>query len=302
MAWVRIDDRCRTNPKIQKSGTAGYVLWLAALQWCNENAGDGIIPKCVLSTLWSPLGERFYAKKAAKKLTAAGLWIEHDDHFEIHDYLEYQPSRAQIIAKKEAAKMRQQKHRATADLHDSRQFRVNFASVSRQIENNESNEINNLDVLSRCDSQDPNPNPNDMNRSINHMPDIENQKTAVSELVDPLTTPAHFNAFAKASGWRTEEPDEIQTRLNELGPVSASEWRHAIKRVDLTQAKRPLLYAFKIVRNDRLQSKGKMSPKPIQSIENYLESCKLANIEKTTGLTDRDSGLRALSDIIAGLG
>lgn len=130
MPWVRIDDHFDEHPKMQQVGPIAWGFWLAGLAYCNRNLTDGFIPWTKARTLCSfevvedsgvvwelsrvsgHSGEEITSEWIIDLLVEVGLWIERKnpngriDGYEVHDYPEYQPLKAQIEeerAKKVAA-------------------------------------------------------------------------------------------------------------------------------------------------------------------------------------------------------
>jgi hypothetical protein len=118
MAWAAIDDAILDNGKIGRAGALGLLLHTAAIVWCARNLTDGRIPKakvpCLLNlsgVLVAPgndagvprrgVGDaervRPDADAIAEHLAAVGLWHDRGDEWELHDYLEYNPSRAHVL-------------------------------------------------------------------------------------------------------------------------------------------------------------------------------------------------------------
>lgn len=98
MAWLRIDDRVRTHPKIVQAGPVAAWLWLSGVCYCREHLTDGRIDKSMLPTLAPGLRN---LRREAARLVEVGLWHEHDSHFEVHDFLDWNPSRNDVAAGKE---------------------------------------------------------------------------------------------------------------------------------------------------------------------------------------------------------
>lgn len=131
MVWVRLDDAILDNPKVIRVGPIGFALHVAAMTWCGRNCTDGFIPeakaKQTLSTTWTTAEandgkEQIWElaatskhagfeghevmKEAIRLLVSVGLWHEGFDErgnfgYWLHDYLEYNPSRAQVRGKSE---------------------------------------------------------------------------------------------------------------------------------------------------------------------------------------------------------
>jgi hypothetical protein len=165
MAWVRIDDHFDEHPKMQRVGPLGWGYWLAGLAYCNRNLTDGFIPWNKARTLCSfevaeddgavweisrvsgMAGEDMSADWLIGLLIGAGLWetVRSEkgriEGYRIHDYQEYQPSKAQIEAERASNAERQAKWR---DRH----------AKSNGVRNVGSNAVTNGPVTSP-----PNPNP-----------------------------------------------------------------------------------------------------------------------------------------------
>jgi hypothetical protein len=112
MSWARLDDACTDHLKIRRAGTAGLALWTASIVWCSRHLTDGFIPADMLHDIWRPVGEAFDADAACARLVAAGLWDEVEGGWQVHDYLDYNPSREEVQAQRAQAADRQRRRRA----------------------------------------------------------------------------------------------------------------------------------------------------------------------------------------------
>lgn len=101
MAWVKIDDDFFGNPKVIRAGRDARDLYLAALCFCNRGLTDGFVPEEALRRLAAD-AEVDNAEALAARLVAVGLWLPWDGGWKVKDYLEYQPSKAQVQATREA--------------------------------------------------------------------------------------------------------------------------------------------------------------------------------------------------------
>jgi hypothetical protein len=124
MAWVKVDDHIDEHPKIQRAGPLGLALYVAGLCYCNRNLTDGFIPRAKALSLLSwefygPVertghhegqykvhtvaivsgfgGDDVTSEQVIDRLVGAGLWDEVEDGYLIHDYLEHQSSRDEIL-------------------------------------------------------------------------------------------------------------------------------------------------------------------------------------------------------------
>lgn len=114
MSWARLDDACTDHLKLRRAGTAGLALWTASIVWCSRHLTDGFIPTDMLHDIWRPVGESFDADAACARLVAAGLWDEVEGGWKVHDYLDYNMSRAEVMSRREQAADRQRRRRTKA--------------------------------------------------------------------------------------------------------------------------------------------------------------------------------------------
>lgn len=137
MPWVRVDDHFDEHPKMAAVGPVGWGVWLAGLAYCNRNLTDGFIPFAIAEGIggswhvWEPIaaeqeltntlrqsdqgmrlwsidigsgmhGEHITTDWVVVQLLHAGLWVEVPGGYRIHDYEDYQPTKAQVIADRDA--------------------------------------------------------------------------------------------------------------------------------------------------------------------------------------------------------
>lgn len=111
MPWVRLDDSFADHPKIERAGPLAAWLHVAALCYCARQLTDGRIPQAKALRLTDiPQPEEHVSA-----LLRVGLWIEDGDDYVLHDYLDYQPSRADVEAERSAARERMAKKRRRQD-------------------------------------------------------------------------------------------------------------------------------------------------------------------------------------------
>ena len=118
MAWIRIDENFAQHPKVVRAGPLGMALHVAALGYCNRYLTDGFVPKQVASLLldFSGLGMRMWDAECfgggedatwelvVEDIVDAGLWETTEAGWLIHDYLDYQPSKEQVLGVKKVRK------------------------------------------------------------------------------------------------------------------------------------------------------------------------------------------------------
>lgn len=118
MTWVRVDEEFARHPKVIEAGPLGMAMQVAALCYCNQYLTDGFVPEAVVPALINldGLGMRIWkgemvggGEDASWELVMedvlnAGLWKKVTGGYRIHDYDKYQPSKAQVLALREARK------------------------------------------------------------------------------------------------------------------------------------------------------------------------------------------------------
>ncbi len=118
MAWVRLDEEFPDHPKVVTAGPLAGWLHVCALAYCNRHLTDGFIPRAQVARLVNfdgvlelgteddtgPCDVRDWPDispyKLADRLVAVGMWEERQGGYLIHDYLDYQPSRAESQAQR----------------------------------------------------------------------------------------------------------------------------------------------------------------------------------------------------------
>jgi hypothetical protein len=112
MSWVRLEDTFPEHPKIDKVGGDAAWLHVCALAYCNRNETDGLVPAGSVTRL----SDRKNPRSLAARLVDAGLWEDDPNGWRIHDYLHYQPSRAQRDKSRSDARERMKKARSSGDV------------------------------------------------------------------------------------------------------------------------------------------------------------------------------------------
>jgi len=127
MGWMRWDDKTPEHPKMAAAGGDAGWLHFCAVGYCNRNETDGVIPYAAVARL----SDRRKPYDLAARLVEVGSWHVHPEGFEIHDYLDYQPSREKLRIDREAAQERMAKSRAKR--RGSGNVRVNIDRSSENV-------------------------------------------------------------------------------------------------------------------------------------------------------------------------
>lgn len=97
MGWVRLDDDFYHHRKVIALSLGAKMLFVTGLCYCAENLTDGFVAAGAAKSLTGMLGIR---QSAIRELVDASLWHKREDGFEVHDYLQYQPSGADERARR----------------------------------------------------------------------------------------------------------------------------------------------------------------------------------------------------------
>ena len=124
MPWVRFDDQYTIHRKVDGLSDAAFRLHTSAIFWSARNLTDGFVSEedlegvtarvrtparfaaeCVRRGVWHDAREPCLSEKCPGPVDGDG-WV-------IHDYWEYQPSKAQVMRDRGASAKRQAKWRAS---------------------------------------------------------------------------------------------------------------------------------------------------------------------------------------------
>jgi hypothetical protein len=98
MSWAKIDDKLHASEKVLDCSLSARGLWLMCLSWVADKESDGAVPRSVVrlhaGAQWQEL---------AGELVACGLWEVTETGWAFHDYLAYNPSKAQLEEERQKA-------------------------------------------------------------------------------------------------------------------------------------------------------------------------------------------------------
>lgn len=109
MPWVRFDDDFPDHWKIEPLSDGAYRLHTTAIFRSSKWLTDGYLPKNRLDLVAPRRMKR--PGKYVTELEAAGLWEPVEDGWQLHDFLDYQPSKAQVTADRRKTAERQKRWR-----------------------------------------------------------------------------------------------------------------------------------------------------------------------------------------------
>lgn len=133
ITWFKVDDGLPTHHKVLsiprgRRRREAVGSWTLAGAWCSGNKTEGRIPKPALVDLDIP-------QKVADDLVAAGLWRDEGLHYQMHDFLDYNPTAEQVTkARTDAAeRQRRARERARERRNKGDVSRVSHAPVTRDV-------------------------------------------------------------------------------------------------------------------------------------------------------------------------
>jgi len=142
MPWSKIDDQFYDHPKVVAAGSLGIALFVCGLSYCSRHLTDGFI----LSEQVKRLTDAANPLEVADRLVEVGLWEKRDGGYQVHDYLDYNPSAVQVKAQRKANAERQAN------------WRGRQPQESKPDNNNESNATSNA-VTNATSNHAPDPIP-----------------------------------------------------------------------------------------------------------------------------------------------
>lgn len=112
--WVRFENTMPEDERLPGLSDRAFRLWVNAVCYSSRGETDGLVPAVLMSSLSVTA-----TKKTVDELVDAGMLIARGRKFEIHNYLKFNPSKAQLGQMREKNKERASKwrgkHRNAAD-------------------------------------------------------------------------------------------------------------------------------------------------------------------------------------------
>lgn len=95
MPWLKLDDQITHHVKFLRAGSSASWLWICCLAHCQRQLTDGFIPTEACHLLGMPDW-----KRNMKRLVDAQLVHVVAGGYHLHDYLDYNSSRADVLARR----------------------------------------------------------------------------------------------------------------------------------------------------------------------------------------------------------
>lgn len=108
MGWLKVDDKLPRNPKIIAGGIEPAWYYLCALTHCAEQMTDGFIADAAVPVIAPHIED---PRSVAETCCQLDLFRRVEGGYTVPDYLEFNPSRASVLARRESDKSRQASRR-----------------------------------------------------------------------------------------------------------------------------------------------------------------------------------------------
>jgi hypothetical protein len=107
--WFRIDDTFLFHPKAAGLSNDSLATWARAGDWCGWQLTDGVVPRELLTML---AGDAADPAWVAADLVRRNLWEGAPGGWLFHDWSDWNPTRAQVLARRAAVAERKRRHMA----------------------------------------------------------------------------------------------------------------------------------------------------------------------------------------------
>jgi hypothetical protein len=211
MPWLRLDDQFSDHPKIVEAGPLAGWLHVCGMLYCSRLLTDGFIPAGQVRKL----ADVDNATELAERLISVGLWDRADGGYQVHDYLDYNPSRSKVLAEREANAARQGR------------YRERHSSISNDVSNAVTDTVSNAPPVPTptpvpSTQPEPEPKPEDEVRVTAPPSPSDPVVIATAEMVSEASFVGdEMPAILKAVARSFELVPDFDTRD---GPYEASQW------------------------------------------------------------------------------
>lgn len=115
MAWVRLDDQVPRNQKLINAGPEACWFWVCSIAYCQSQLTDGFISDSILTMIGPFRPRRIH--KLITLLLDNRLLDRVDGGYLIHDYLDHNPSRDEVLARRASDVSRKRSGRIPNGIH-----------------------------------------------------------------------------------------------------------------------------------------------------------------------------------------
>lgn len=197
MAWMKIDEKVREHPKlieaVRKAGGSAGWFWLCGLAYSRSQSTDGFLSYGILSVI-AP-GMKAW-KKFPQVLVDHNLWTRVEGGYQIRDYFDWNPSKAEL---------------AKAKADDA--ARKAAARAAQRGESPDGHETDSSDVSERTPPKSPVPRADAGASSPSSLPlesDLRSSERGPGEttIVNTLTVPSRDSVVSRAAALGLVRPGQ----------------------------------------------------------------------------------------------
>ena len=207
MTWLRFDDATADHPKITGLSDLAFRWWFRGCCYSARFLLDGVLPAAFIA----PVPPRVVAE-----LRASGLWEPQPNNtITIHDYGNYQPDRASVLAKRQQVANRVKRFRNGSETQVVTRYNDDVKRVGN-------------------DAPDPDPLPLPHSVSVTHA--VPARPLISGEASPKGWAKIHGNHIAQFCDWLCL-PDFIasefarKTGKGDQGPVYVTEWARDVRKI-----------------------------------------------------------------------
>jgi len=110
VTWFKLSDQFYDHPKVMQAGNSAVGLWARCCSYSASQELDGRIPKAIAHT--------YGTRRDIERLLRSGLWIDVEGSYWVPDFLDYNPSREALAARRATEAERQNRWRYRKRSHD----------------------------------------------------------------------------------------------------------------------------------------------------------------------------------------
>lgn len=214
MAWAKLCDSALTHPKLWGLPDDAFAFWIRAILYASAHLTDGL------------LDDRAMRFLRPKKRVLEVLFREQlldkkpDGTIEIHDFLDYNPTRKQVLAERERARERVKRHKNLSVENDSEQG-SNFGRNSPEA-HPEVHPETHPEVRENFGRTSPSPTRPDPSRPVPAHPDLSPLKENSPPRPPVASSRAHARAQAREAPPQPKpEPQPAQRAGGQAGDLEA---------------------------------------------------------------------------------
>lgn len=197
MGWTKISDDYPDHPKVSPLSDAAFRFHVTVLSWCNRYCSDGVVSNAILKQLTVHLKGRKGWKSLVNELLDAKLFEKRDRGILVHDFLDYNPSKEQVLKRKRANAERQKSWR------ESRRDKDPDNDVSNSERNDVTNDVTNGVSNARPTRPDPYKEEEE-DRDVDSANKSSHASSGSATVGEPPAGCGDCGVFGNAIGWNPE--------------------------------------------------------------------------------------------------